>query len=244
MPRGVYSIPGRRKAWTPDDDMTLDDLAAQGLSMPQIARRMGRSVNSVDVRSGGRLRGLRPMSARQVAALLGLGGSKTVSRWIAEGWLRGRKLAVGAGAARRWGVSEDALLTFLEDTAHWHRWEADRITDPDIREWALELRAGVRFLTLAEVARRFTVETKTVGQWIDNGYLPAVDNGNRMVRESDLAGFVIPSERPRHRNRYTPAEDRTLVALRDAGHPPDRIAAVVGRPIGSVRKRLWTLSRS
>jgi len=165
MPRGVYSIPGRRKAWTPDDDMTLDDLAAQGLSMPQIARRMGRSVNSVDVRSGGRIRGLRPMSARQVAALLGIGCSKTVSRWIAEGWLRGRKLAVGAGAARRWGVSEGR-------PAH------------------------------------------------------------------------IPGGRPRHRNWYTSAEDRTLVALRDAGHPPDRIAAAVGRPIGSVRKRLWTLSRS
>lgn len=39
-------------AWTPDEDRTLQELAAQGLSMNEIARRMARSKGAISKHSG------------------------------------------------------------------------------------------------------------------------------------------------------------------------------------------------
>ncbi len=248
MPSGVYSIPGR-KAWTPDDDLTLEELASQGLTMAQIARRMGRSVNSVDVRSGrlGLMRKVRPMSARTVADLLGVACSKTVLRWIKDGHLRGRRLALRAGANHRYAVTEEALFAFLADPAHWHRWDAERITERDLREWATEHRAGVRFLTLGEVAARYCVVTATVSSWIEREELRAVRNGNHLVRESDLEGFTPPHARDHsgmRAYRFSAHEDETLLRLRGAGVSWPKIAAQMGRHMGSVSGRYKRLTRT
>jgi flavin-dependent dehydrogenase len=135
------------------------------------------------------------LTARVVAAKLGLGCSKAVARWIGAGYLRGRR-GQGCGLYRMWYVKEEALLDFLEDPRYWHLWEPDRV-EPGLRAWVSEIRDGVRFLTTGEVGARFFVHHAAVNDWIHKGYLPAVRHGNWLVRESDLVGFVPPCERPR-----------------------------------------------
>ncbi len=248
MPKGVYSN-DRRKVWTAEDDMKLSDLIEAGRTVKQIAKAMGRSENSVKVRMSRTVecRRIRPMSARQVADALGVGCSKTVTRWMEQGWLNGRKGALGAGASRRWLVTEDALMSFIEDRAHWHRWDASRIADPYLREWAVELR-NERYLTLGEVAARYFVVRGTVRKWIDEGRLPAVRNGNHMVPESALADFVPPSMSPKHieqMRRFTADEDRLLMQLRWSDeHPWSVIAQRLGRSISSVAGRYDRLTSS
>ncbi len=220
MPKGVYSIAGRRKVWTTEDEWAVADGLAEGRTYAQIAKRLGRSTNSVKVYCARNVKVLavRPYSCRTVAELLGLGCAKTVAKWIERGWLSGARSSVGAGVARRWIVTEDALLAFLADPAHWQRWDAERITNRELREWATETRAE-RYWTQAEVAKRFSVVTGTVGAWLDRGFLAYVDTGShRMVRESDLATFVMPSERQKAgktARRFTPEEDARLLHLRD-----------------------------
>lgn len=138
--------------------------------------------------------------------------------------------------------NRDRLLAFLADEAHWHRWRPERISEPCMREWALELRAGVRFLTLTEVADRCCVTVGAVASWIQAGILPAIRNGNHMVRESDLAGFVPPWQRSRaglrHR-RWSADDDTVLCAMRVAGAPYDEIARRLGRSLSSVANRWY-----
>jgi excisionase family DNA binding protein len=170
---------------------------------------------------------------------LGIGCSKTVVRWIERGWLYGKR-GQRVGPHRRWLVWEDRLLEFLEDEAHWHRWRPERITEPCLREWASELRAGVRFLRLTEVAERYYVTSRTVENWIREGRIPAVCNGNHLVRESDLAGFVPPGQRSRHGlqlRAWTTDDDAVLREMRSSGAAYAVIAQRLGRSISSVANR-------
>lgn len=245
MPRGVYSN-GTRKAWTPDEDMKLVDLIEAGRTVPQIARAMGRSQNSVKVRMSRTVecRQIRPMSARKVAETLGLPCSKTVSRWLEQGYLNGRQGSIRAGRSKRWLVTEDALMEFIEAPEHWHRWDAERIPDLDLREWAVGLR-NERYLTLGEVAARFYVAKGTVNKWISEGRLPAVRNGNHLVPESALNDFVVPSMNPKvieAMRRFTPEEDRVLVQMRwGDGATWEAIAERLGRSISSCAGRYGRL---
>ena len=248
MPKGVYSN-ATRKAWTAEDDMRLSDLIEQCKSDEQIAKAMGRSVNSVHVRASRTLsrRELRYMSARAVTAALGVSCSKTVTRWVDAGYIKGARSRIGAGGNRRWMVTEDALMAFVQDSQHWHRWDASRIPDPDLREWALEVRTE-EYLTEGEVARRCVVGVATVRQWIDKGYLPSVRNGNHLIPASALVGFVLPSMRDRSgytARRFTPAEDRLLLQLRGGDALSwHAIAERMGRAVGSCAGRYKRLTES
>ena len=192
---------GRRSRWkwSEKDLFLLDDLIARGVSDEAIAKRLGASVNGIRVarkRYGIRSRTEQLMSSRAVAEMLGVGCAKTITRWIESGWLEGKQ-GQRRGRHRQWQVTELELWAFMEDPAHWHRWHPERIPDPHLREWAVGLRGGVRYLTLSEVGRRCYVEPHTVHQWISKGLLPAVRNGNHLVPESALDGFVVPSQRTR-----------------------------------------------
>lgn len=191
----VVRVQRSRRAWTPNELAEIEDLIGQGWSDERLAKRFGCTVNGIRLarkRYGIPSRTEALLNCRVIAERLGIACSKSVARWIQRGWLRGRR-GQRRGGNRQWYVTEDALLAFLEDPDHWHRWDPARIVDRDLREWAEELRAGVEFLTLSEVAERTFVQPKTVGQWIDKGWLPAVRHGNRLVRESDLAGFTLPT---------------------------------------------------
>lgn len=241
MPRGVYSN-ARRKAWTEADRMVVEEMIAAGRSIREIARKMKRSENSVKVYTARnlKLRVIRPMTAHKVAVTLGLGCGKTVTRWIAQGYLRGYRTNLGAAQNKQWLVTEDALLDFMRAPEHWHRWEPERIADWTLREWAQETRTET-YYTQAEVAKRYSVVIATVAQWMDRGFLRYADTGShRMVPASALVGFVVPSDRPKagySARRFTPDEDARLLALRDGGASWAECEYQLRRSLGSCAGR-------
>ena len=182
------------RVWTKERRFKLESLVEQGLPDPAIARRLHTTSAAIHLaRKRYRIpcRRAAVMTARAIADVMGVGCAKSVTRWVDCGYLRGKR-GWRQGQHRVLMVSEADFLAFLEDPDHWHRWDPDRISDPLLREWAQELRRGVRFLTLSEVAERYFVQAATVHSWIKKGYLPAVRNGNHLVRESDLASFTLP----------------------------------------------------
>lgn len=193
----MWHDPARKpegRVWTRERRFTLQNLIEQGLPDPAIARRLHTTTDAVHLarkRYGIPCRRASTMTARAVAALLGVGCAKSITRWVDRGYLRGKR-GWRQGSHPVLMIDEADLLAFLEDVAHWQRWSPDRITDPLLREWAQEMRGNVRFLTLSEVADRYYVQPATVHSWIEKGYLPAVRNGNHLVRESDLASFTLP----------------------------------------------------
>lgn len=188
--------PGGQREWTVADDSDLRELLWAGHDYDTIARRLGRSRNAIVIRCKRhlRLRLLRVptlLTCREVATLLGLGCSKTVTRWIELGWLPGRKTRIGTRHV--WRIHDLDLYDMLMNEQTWMAWAPERITDPDLRQWTAELRAGApRWLTTGEVARRLGFVVGAVHRWIVEGRLPAVRYGNWYIRESDLVGFVAP----------------------------------------------------
>lgn len=184
---------GAKRVWTKPRLWKLMELIERGWDDARIGREIGVMANAVNVarkRYAIPSRTETTFTARAVAKRLGIGCAKTVSYWIKRGWLNGRK-GQRRGGHRQWMIHPDDLLAFIEDPDHWHRWNPERIPDAGLRDWATELRRGVRFLTLTEAADRACVQPQTVNQWIRKGWLPAVRNGNHLVRESDLERFVL-----------------------------------------------------
>lgn len=129
------------------------------------------------------------LTARRVARLLGVGDGKTITRWIAAGWLRARR-GWREARCRVWVIAWGDLERFLADPAHWQRWDPARITDPALARHAAAVRGGLRYLTHAEVAQIAGVVRGTVNSWIAKGWLPAQRNGNWFVREDHLREFL------------------------------------------------------
>lgn len=180
--------------------MELMELLERGWDDARIGRELGCSADAVKLAR--RRYAIPPKSrtvltAREVAKRLGISCAKAVSRWIEAGWLRGHR-GWRQGEHRVWIVAETSLHAFLADPDHWHRWQPERIADPGLRQWAERQRGGVRFLSLSEARDRLCrergicVETPTIHQWIVKGWLPAVRNGNHLIRETDLAAFTLP----------------------------------------------------
>jgi excisionase family DNA binding protein len=187
-----------RYRWEANDLLIIEEMIKQGHSDAAIGRTLGCSANAVNIAR--KRRHIAPrrktiLTARGVAARLGVRCPKAVAWWIKAGYLKGRR-GQGCGLNRMWYVREEALLDFLEDARYWHLWDPARV-EPGLRLWLSEVRNGVRFLTTGEVATRLCVSHCTVNDWIHKGYLPVVRRGNWLIRESDLVGFVLPCDRPR-----------------------------------------------
>lgn len=200
---GLIAARGRKRGpeWTDAEKDKLICLVEAGYGYDTIARRLKRTRTAVILKA--KRLGVRvtttpaTLAARDVAALLGKGCSKSVSGWITHGWLKARN--AGTPQKPLWRIDWEALTDFLANPAYWSTWEPARITDACLREWAQELRANEpRLLTQQEVARRYHVTTEAVAQWLDKGWMPFVRAGrqNRLIPETALAGWVIPSERP------------------------------------------------
>jgi hypothetical protein len=196
IPRGR----GPGNAWSWDEELKLIDLVEQGYGYDALAKRMQRTRTAIVLkckRLGVRVTTtLATLSARDVALLLGKGCAKSVVRWIHLGWLKGRN-AGGAGHKALWRVQWDDLTAFMANHNTWMAWDAERVTDPALREWALELRqaAGGEWLTIGQVATRFCVDHAAVNQWVHKGFLPAVDYGNWWFWSADIEGWLPPCER-------------------------------------------------
>lgn len=233
--------------WTPAEVAQLDMMLDAGLRDATIGRRLGRSpvaINIIRKRRGLAPRTQRLMSATTVARLMGVPCSKTVSRWLDEGWLRGRRGQV-RGPFRQWYVTHEAWLAFLEDPAYWHLWKPERLADSTLRAWAVETRTDI-FLTPGQVGKRLGFCHGAVNDWINRGLLPAVRNGNWWIRERDLEGFVPPCDRPktgRPKAWYDAVEDTRMLQMRIAGGTLPQIARLLGRTTGSVAGRLERLLR-
>lgn len=193
-----------RRRWTPDEVMELQDLVDRGLSVQQIARRLKRSVNAIDIKATpqrariSRRNRSDVATYREVARIFGFSGSKITAKWVRQGWLksvRGRQARRGHHFVRRLD-----LWSFVENPEAFVAWDAERITDPDLQAYALEQRAKhPRWLSVGEVARRYHVLHDTVNTWINQHRFPLeclVKWPNWWIREDALQGFVPPCERP------------------------------------------------
>lgn len=141
MPKGVYG--GRN--WTPEQLARVDAGIERGLSNALLGERLGKSANAIKVIRRRHKLGAPSRTgytARRLAAVMGLSCSKTVARWIDQGWLRGQRGAVIWGPHHIWRIEEDDLLAFLEDSRGWAQWRVEDIRDPFLRQWAHELRGN------------------------------------------------------------------------------------------------------
>lgn len=180
--------------WTQARRFRLMTLIDQGLGDIEIARKMDTTAAAVHVaRRRYKIGGVyqHALSARAVAEMMGIGCAKTVTAWIERGFLVGKRIR-HQGPHRTWLIQRSDLWAFVEDEQTWHVWATARITDPDLRRHAEEVRGDVRFLTPGEVAERMYTQHSTVNQWIHKGYLPARRWGNWWIDERDLAQFELP----------------------------------------------------
>lgn len=187
----------RRRAWTDAEDRELK--ARIGWDSPSsIAHSLGRSVNSIIVRSK-RLGISRSQfqgaiySARDVGKIFGI-DAKTVSHvWIRSGALVGERSFAGAGKHRRWRIHTEAIETFIRDSVG--RYDRHRIAKGTYwRE--LADRAQHDLLTAEQAARRLNVCTTTVYRHLHRGWLPGTRvrggiswQGDWRIRAADLALF-------------------------------------------------------
>lgn len=123
------------------------------------------------------------LSARAVGRLLGREGRDAARL---PGLMRRTALQVGRHLA--WGTTLEDLTDWLADERWWHYWDPDRISDAALGEWASQLRAGRRFLTVGEVSARLHLTASAVNARIHRGCLRATrpGGGNWLVREDWL----------------------------------------------------------
>jgi transposase-like protein len=242
----TYSHP---RYWTEAERVQAGLLVEEGLSPARIARALGRSVTAIEVwmKRHVKRRQVRPYTARRVAALLGVPCSKTVTWWIAEGYLREvRGHGLRAAHGQRHLVRRDMLIDFLKNRRYWHLWDPAKGTDAGLRDVVARHRPRGRFLTTRQVGARFAVGHRAVNNWIRCGLLPAVRRGNWLVWEGDLASFVPPCQRSKEGmrlRRWTVQEVATLCAMRSAGAAWEELARALDRTTRSVMNRWYDLRK-
>lgn len=184
--------------WTIAEIDQALELVDEGYSLDEIASRVRCKRDAVKVKltrlKVSHLRRDYLLNARRIAHILGLGCAKTVTRWIALGWLPGQAARPGEGCT--WRITWDALKDFLAIPDYWMAWQPERITDLALREWAMELRKDQpRWLSVGQVANRYCVGVHSVNDWIRKGLLTGYRYGNWWIREDTLQTFVMPSSR-------------------------------------------------
>jgi hypothetical protein len=176
----MVGLSRRRLSWTRAEEFRLLELLEAHHPYAAIARILGRTEQAIRDRCaqhlGAAMSRANGRSVTATARLLGV-ESKTVAWWTREGWLRATApiTPMGKGALRL--VEEDDLMAFLGDEAHWHLWEPARVTDVALRDWAVEQRRGLRFLTARQAGQVLGLSHHRVNQLINRGRLRAVRRG-------------------------------------------------------------------
>ena len=237
----------RPKFWTAPRLFALAGMIEQGKSDAEIGAHFGKSATAIQLarkRHGIRPRRLQALSARAIADELGVACSKTVTRWIELGYLRGRR-GQRFGLHRQYWVTREQLDEFLDNPDNWHLWSPERIPDPQLRRHYSERRTE-RYLMLTEVAERCFVVRGTVGSWLDKGWLPFVRNcrNNRLVPASALDGWIPPGRRSKVglvRRTWSTDADALLLRLRADGKCWREIGRALGRPHRAAAQRYYRL---
>lgn len=205
--------------WTERDRATLGTFLRIGWSDAAIGSFLGRSESAIHIKRirwnmGSRRTFMLNMSA--AARALGIPCAKTIRFWIDRGYLPARDGQGAGGHARELWVDRLELVKFLADPEYWPLWNPDRVRDPALREFVKGRRDGKNdsYLTVGQIAERFHVVRDAPNTWIRAGLLPAKKRGNNwIVKESDLAGFVPPTDNPPYFRRWKFQEERRLLEL-------------------------------
>ena len=115
-------------------------------------------------------------SAQDVMQLFDVSKNR-VHDWMRWQWLRSRQRRVHSPHY----TDDAAILEFLMLRLVWPEWTPERITDPDLRSYALRLRAGAggEWLDKYQIAERLCVAPRTVTGMIVRGDYPCIRLRNR-----------------------------------------------------------------
>jgi excisionase family DNA binding protein len=179
--------------WIPAEEERLVELVEAHHSYKFIASKLRRTVTAIRIRLQRSLHTSLTdpengaQSMRKTALRLGM-RYEAMRSFIRHGWL------VAQPGSQVQLVEDEALLRFLENPDHWHNWDPQRITDPDLKEWAIDLRRGVAFLSVKEAARQLMIAETTIDDWIRSGDLRVVKayNGYRFIRSDWLKDTPVP----------------------------------------------------
>jgi transposase len=171
--------------WTDEQDQELILLFREGLTTRQIARRLGRSRDSVQCHCqqlGGIdwLRrpkdGLQVRTVSEVAQLFGV-GHRVVQYWLRRGWIEGQRNSKRKGCETL--ISDVSLVALLSKHQTWLTWKPERMTDPVWQKQAAwERRRNPHcWLSLKQAAARASSWSKTLWRAIAAGTLPAQRHG-------------------------------------------------------------------
>lgn len=227
--------------WTGPRQWALMEMLEDGMNDREIGEQLGKHTYTIT--TARRRYGIRSCSeihhsALGMAKVIGIDHNKVI-RWINNGYIHARRDEATLHAP--WVISDEALITFLEDERYWHLWEPE-LVDERYHEY-VQRRAQVRFLTIDEAAERCLVVPGTVRRWLWKGLLPGRHYGCKGSRilESDLEKFVQPAHKQRifrrPLRRFTAQEDSILVDMRDRGETWAAIGAVIDRDPAVVQQR-------
>lgn len=145
---GLIGKKGRRKAgWKPEELEYLQEVWGQK-TIPQIARKLGRSVNAVKVKSyrmglGGQKWYGEMMSGRKVSELLGVDVHTVCDLWIGKCGLKGARKRLGNSQKTTTIILFEDLLEWLKE--HQDLWDSRRVEPYALGmeyDWLKEKRAA------------------------------------------------------------------------------------------------------
>lgn len=183
------------KTWLRQREFQAIQLLETNHSYDHVATVMGRTVMGVRMMASRKWHA--PLTkagptrtARGVARLMGV-SDHVIGRWIRKGWLKASLFALPH--AKVWRVEEDALNAFLENEDYWHLWEPERMTDEGFRAWCEEMRTGIRFINIIEVAGLLGYSRGSINRLIHSGHIKARKRGDRewMIRLSEVKSMLI-----------------------------------------------------
>lgn len=189
------------RTWTREENSRLEELLEAGYGYEEIGRRLHRPTIGVYQQAVARSMTITctgtTLGVKECARLVGV-TERVIAFWMHQGWLP----AINATPNKRyayWRITHEALEQFLQQPDCFMAWDAERITDPILRAWAIQIRSRhPHWLTTAEVGSRLFLAQNSVLHRIVRGELPATQYRRRWyVRECDIETFVIPSEAPR-----------------------------------------------
>lgn len=199
-------MPG--KLWTPLEDSTLIALCDRGVPLTQIMRTLNRPRNGINrrmkilrIRRVHKPQGI--YTANGIAQLLGK-APETVIRWMEAANLPHRKVIDKAARYIHYRVGRLDLIDWLSDPLNWHRYNVERVTDTLLRDYLRDVQRTAHnpYLTIPQIAERYTVAEYTVQNWMTQRRLHNCNpmHGYTLVHEDELNQFTPPHLNPKRRS--------------------------------------------